>query len=83
MHQFDDETFNQIIQIFENPVKIVMQSTYDRILEKGEIKGLKQGELIAKQKAVTNMLLKGFDIPTICEIQEVSTTFVLEIKKSM
>ncbi len=79
VHQFDDEKLNQLIEIFENPVKKVMMSTYDRLVNKGIV----QGELITQRKTVINMLLKGFEIDVISEVVGVKLDFIQKIKNEI
>ena len=79
VHQFDDDTLDQLIEVFENPVKKVMLSTYDRIVNKG----IEQGTFNAKKNAIINMLQKDFDINTISEILEVDIDVIISIQKEM
>ena len=52
-------------------------------IKKGIEKGMEKGMEVSHILAIRNMLSKGFDLPTIADILEVTQDYVLDIKKQL
>ena len=61
VNNFQGEKLNQIIEILDNPVKEMIMTAYDRLIEKGKIQ--------KNIEAIHKMIEKNFDNQTISEIQ--------------
>ena len=83
VNSFEGEKLNQIIELLDNPVKEMIMTAYDRLIEKGMEKGMEKGKIQKTIEAIQKMIEKNFDNQTIAEILDVTVDFVEKIRLDM
>src|SRR5690625_3546305 len=89
--EIEGEELEIMIQKIQDAMKTEFVSLADRLREEGRTEGRIEGRAEGRSEgiheknriATKNMLRKGFDVSTICDILEVTPEFVEKVRKSM